>query len=141
RDRRLRQALNLAIDRELVVETVWHGYAIIPRSYQFIDFGQYYDPNWPAPEYNLDKAKQLVAESGYRGETLFFDLIPHYYDNDVQVAEILTEMWREAGLNVQIRFTTRFWENPDRAIHTWSNSPRFPDPVGGLWLLWGEESQ
>lgn len=141
RDRRLRQALNLAIDRDLIVETVWHGYAIIPRSYQSIDFGQYYDPDWPAPEYNLEKAKQLVAESGYRGETLFFDLIPHYYDNDVQVAEILTEMWKEAGVNVQIRFTTRFWENSDRAIHTWSNSPRFPDPVGGLWLLWGEESQ
>lgn len=133
-----RQALNLGIDRDLIVESLWTSGASSTRGHQFPDYGPMYLGDRPYTEYNPEKAIKLVKESGYKGETVYYDLIPGYYDSDVEAAEIIIEMWKAIGVNAEIRFTSKFWQNEDFGVHPWSYAMRFPDPVGGLWLLWGE---
>jgi len=62
-DRRVRLAVNHAIDRQAMNQSFTLGFSrmtgsIIPRDYEF---------SWPAPPYAYDprKAKQLLAEAGY----------------------------------------------------------------------------
>lgn len=39
------------------------------------------------------------------------------------------------GVNCKVVYKDK--EDKDTMIRNWSNSMRFPDPAGGLWLLWG----
>lgn len=133
----LRRAINLAIDRNLIVEALWDEGAVETPGHQLPEYGDMYLGDRPLTPYDPEAARALVQSSSYAGETLYYDLIPGYYDNDLEAAEIIVEMLREIGLNVQIRMTTAFWVNPDFAIHPWSYAMRFTDPLGGLWLLWG----
>ena len=62
-DRRVRLAVNHAIDRQAINESLTLGFSrltgsIIPRDFEF---------SWPAPPYPYDtaKARQLLAEAGY----------------------------------------------------------------------------
>ena len=137
-NKKFRQALNLGIDRDLIVEALWTEGASSTRGHQFPDYGPMYLGDRPYTEYNPEKAKALLKESGYKGETIYYDLIPGYYDSDVEAAEIIIEMWKAIGVNAEIRFTSKFWQYDDFGVHPWSYAMRFPDPVGGLWLLWGE---
>lgn len=136
----LRQGINLAIDRDLIIETLWAGRASATRGFQFEDFGDMYLEDVPYTEYDPERARELIEASDYAGDTLYYDLVPGYYENDLQAAEAIVEMLAEVGVKVQIRATTKFWQNPDRAIHPWSYAERFPDPVAGLWLLFGADS-
>ena len=137
-DKKLRQALSLAIDRQLLCDTLWDGYAYVPNGYNFEEFGDYYIPDYPKYEYNVEKAKQLVAESSYNGEKISFKLVRGYYKMGNEAAEAIVSMWRDIGLNAQVTFVDN-WSLPGiQGLLTWSNGLRFEDPIGGLWVLWGE---
>src|SRR3546814_16368177 len=80
---------------------------------------------WTVPESNLQKAKDLVKAAGYKGDPIPFRVLNNYYTNQVSTAQILVEMWRQAGLNVQIEMKENwqqsFENNGQRAIRDWSN--------------------
>ena len=60
-DVRVRRAMNLAIDREGLVKSLWRGRATVPNGFQFAgEFGS--NPNRPKFEYNPDKAKAVFAK-------------------------------------------------------------------------------
>src|SRR5437762_5481041 len=65
-DERVRKAASLAIDRKAINEALTLGFSevtgnsIVPKGFDF-----YWQP--PAPEFNPDKARQLLAEAGLRG--------------------------------------------------------------------------
>ena len=73
-DRRLRLAVNLALDRKAISEAACLGYCppagvIIPR---VMDFALQVEP----PPYDPQKAKQLLAEAGYPNGLDAGDLVP-----------------------------------------------------------------
>jgi peptide/nickel transport system substrate-binding protein len=134
---KIRQAMNLAIDRQLLVDTLWNGRNQVPRGHQYAAYGDLYIKDYPLPEYNLDKAKRLIKEAGYKNEPIVYQTHPTYYTNGQPAAEAIVEMWRKVGLNAQVKIL----EQPaSDSARNWSNTMRFPDPLGGLWLLWGPES-
>jgi len=136
-DQRLRQAMNLAVDRELLSETLWSGRAPVARSHQYPEYGDYYIEDRPIPEFNPDRARELIEASSYDGEEIVFESHPAYYTYGAEAAESIVQMWREVGINATLRLT----ENIEgEQVRNWSNTGRFPDPAGGLWLLWGENS-
>jgi peptide/nickel transport system substrate-binding protein len=148
-DMRLRQALALAIDRELLVETIWNDMAEVPRGHQYEAYGPLYDASRSIPQYDPEKARQLIAESGYAGEPIYYDVVGTYYTNELAAAEAITAMWQDVGLNVRVRVVDASVRSagvggrpidPAGGIFAWSNTMRFPDPIGGLWLLWGPET-
>lgn len=136
-DKKLRQAMNLAINRQLLVDTLWNGKAKVPRGHQYPEYDDLYFTDFPVEEYDLKKAKQLVAESSYKGDVLEFELKSGYYTFGNEAVLAIVDMWKQAGINAQIVFHD---PNQYNQVTLWSNTMRFPDPVGGLWLLWGTGS-
>jgi len=63
RDRRVRQAVNYAIDRKAIVDVVRHGMAYQAAGALPLMLPQ--DQRPAGYEYNPDKARQLLAEAGY----------------------------------------------------------------------------
>ena len=63
-DKRVRQALNFGIDKKKLIEDVLYGAAYTLESV-FSPLSLGYDPEVPGYLYNRDKAKKLLAESGY----------------------------------------------------------------------------
>ncbi len=137
-DKRLRQALTLAIDRELLVKTLWNGQAVLMRSHQFEDYGPLYNPQRPYLPYDPERAKQLVAESGYDGSRIRYNNKPGYYTLGNEAAQAITAMWQQIGLNAEVQLID--WADlpkEERMVGSWSNSNYLADPEGAFWLRWG----
>jgi peptide/nickel transport system substrate-binding protein len=138
-DQRLRQALNLAIDRNLLVQALWDSKAVVPNSHQYPEYGDMYDASRKGLEFNVEKAKALLAESGYKGEEIVYSTHPTYYVNAVPAAQVIVEMWKAIGVNAVLNVTEDMdnIKGNDLMVRNWSNSTRYPDPLGGLWATWG----
>ncbi|MFN8535478.1 MAG: ABC transporter substrate-binding protein [Dehalococcoidia bacterium] len=63
-DRRVRQAINYAIDRASIARQFYKEYAK-PSGQQAVPGSLYFDPDAPPWPYDVAKAKQLLAEAGY----------------------------------------------------------------------------
>lgn len=142
KDVRIRQALGLAIDRDAIVNGLWHGLVDVPNGHQSKAFGEMYIEDWPRPAYSPEKAKVLLAEAGYAGQPIEYRIYNDYYTNEIATAQALVEMWRAVGLNVNLTIkenTQQVYDPQGRGIRDWSNSFTYPDPVGGLWRLYGAQ--
>jgi peptide/nickel transport system substrate-binding protein len=137
KDARVRQAMTHAIDRKLIADTLFDGRVDVPKGLQWPFYGAFYDQEWQNPAFDLAKAKRLLAEAGYKGEPIQYRALGYnYYTNQVPVSQVVAEMWRAAGLNVQIE-TRENWtqvleKSPGRGIRDWSNSAPYNDPVASM---------
>lgn len=140
-DVRVRRALALAIDRKAIVEALYAGKTAIPPGHQNAAYGPLYMPDYPAPGYDPDKARALLKEAGYAGAPIPYRILPNYYTLQLQTAQILVEMWKQVGLNVdlQLRENVGAVTAPaeGRGIRDWSNTIFWNDPVGVLVRLFG----
>lgn len=132
-NKKLRQAMNMAIDRDLLVEALWGEGAKVPPGWQVEEFGEYFIEDYEPVSYDPEKAKALVAESGYDGSTIELQLVPNYYMNDVQAAEVCADMWKQVGINVQVVYMEKMDKNFS-GLRTWSCAVRFNDPLGAIWV-------
>ena len=141
-DARIRQALNLAIDRDLLNEALWGGKAVVPNGHQYPEYGDMYAPDFVGVEYNPERARELLKEAGYNGELIKYTTQPNYYLNALPAAQVIVEMWKEVGVNVELNVVESLTGVDVGAlqVRTWSNSTRYPDPVGGVWNTWGPHS-
>jgi peptide/nickel transport system substrate-binding protein len=102
-DRRVRLAVNHAIDREAINQSVSLGFSrmtgsIIPRDFEFA---------WPAPPYPYDvrKAKQLLAEAGYPQG---FDAGEFWTDTGfAEQTEAIANSLAAAGIRTRVRALER----------------------------------
>ncbi|MGY6409552.1 MAG: ABC transporter substrate-binding protein [Alkalilacustris sp.] len=134
-DPRVRAAIGLAIDRELIVETLWQGMTRVPQGLQFEQYDDLFIGDFEMA-YDLDRARALLAEAGYDGTRIEYRILDDYYTNELATGQILIEMWRAVGLNVDLGVRENWGQIVDndgtRAIRNWSNSAPFPDPVSSL---------
>lgn len=103
-DVRVRRALNLAIDREEIVETLFHGKAkpaaVFPVSPISIGFPADLEP-YP---YDPAQARKLLAEAGYpNGFSLeLFALPTGGFTQYRQLAEVVAGFWEAVGVKTSI---------------------------------------
>ncbi|APO78648.1 dipeptide/oligopeptide ABC transporter substrate-binding protein (plasmid) [Rhizobium etli 8C-3] len=102
KDKRLRQAFSLAIDREALNQIVYEGTAV-GGNQPFPPKSPWFDKDIPVPVRDLDKAKALVKEAG-------FDRVPvemQIPNNPVaaQMMQIVQSMVAEAGFDVSLKST------------------------------------
>ncbi|MDH4556182.1 hypothetical protein E8F11_13555 [Pseudomonas sp. BN417] len=140
---KMRQALSLAIDRQLIVDTLYAGHTSVPNGLQMEVFGDLFIGDFKGNPYDPEKARQLLKEAGYKGEPISYRYLQDYYAGEVNTAQILVEMWRQVGLNVTLEPKENWAQIEDdpkgRGIFNWSNSAEYPDPLGQIYRLYGPE--
>jgi peptide/nickel transport system substrate-binding protein len=141
----VRRAFTHAIDRQAIVDSLWAGRTKVPAGLQWEYYGDMLHADWTVPEYNPKLAADLLKQAGYKGDPIPYRLLNNYYTNQNATAQILTEMWRSVGLNVQIN-TVENWSqimqrNDSRAVRDWSNSAPFSDPVSSIVNQHGPNGQ
>jgi peptide/nickel transport system substrate-binding protein len=145
RDPRVRLALAHAIDRQAIVDSLWAGRTRIPAGLQWEFYGQMFIADWRVPEFDVAKARDLAKAAGYKGDPIHYRLLNNYYTNQTATAQVLVEMWRAAGLNVEIQMVESwaqiFDHTPNRGVRDWSNSAGFPDPVSSIVAQHGPNGQ
>jgi len=144
-DPRIRQAFTHAIDRQAIVDSLWSGRTRVPAGLQWEFYGPMFVENWTVPAYDVAKAKALLKAANYKGDAIPFRLLSNYYTNQVATAQVLVEMWRQAGLNVQIEMKENWQQifdaNAPRAVRDWSNSAGFNDPISSIVAQHGPQGQ
>lgn len=134
-DRLLRQALNLSLDRELLVTALWNDEAVVPLGHQFENFGDMYIDDLGYEPFDPELARQRLAESDYDGETLVLRAANNYYTNELLAVQAIKEMWEAIGVNVELAIDAVL-DQQEFMIRTWSNPMYFPDPVGTWGAMW-----
>lgn len=136
-DKRLRQALSLAIDRNTLNEALWQGKAVVPSTHTFPQFGPLYMPKLQTFAYDPVRAKQLLKESGYDGFSIRFDTAPAYYTNGLLAAQAIQEMWAAIGVKSELNVDDKWTgSDPTMMARNWSNPMYFPDPAGSFGIMW-----
>ncbi|MCB8823048.1 ABC transporter substrate-binding protein [Microvirga rosea] len=101
-DKRVRQALEYAIDRDVINEVV--GAGIFPPAGQpFPEASPYNDKKFAAKKRDVEKAKKLLKEAGV--DRVKFDLTFGTSTTTQQIAEIIQAMAAEAGFDISLRPT------------------------------------
>jgi peptide/nickel transport system substrate-binding protein len=100
KDKRVRQALSLAIDREALTQVVFEG-LFEPTIQPFPPSSPYYDKSVPSPKRDIAKAKALLKEAGV--ETFSFEMQVANSPVDQQVAQVIQAMAQEAGIDIKLR--------------------------------------
>lgn len=139
-DARIRRALAVAIDRRAITDALYHGATRPTAAYQHPAFGPLHDPARPGTAYDPELARRLLREAGYKGEPIPYRTHPGYYTLQLPTAQVLQEMWKAVGLNVQLEVKenwTQIFAAEGRGIRDWSNSVLFQDPAGALSRLYG----
>ena len=136
RDPRVRLALAHAIDRKAIIDSLWFGRTRVPPGMQWEFFGEMLVSDFTSPQYDPDKARQLLKDAGYKGDPIPYRLLNNYYTNQVANSQILVEMWRQVGLNVEITMRETWAQIRDksspRGVRDWSAGATFNDPVGSI---------
>ncbi len=140
----LRRAMIMAIDRQLIVDSLYHGRTTVPNGYQMKLFGDMYLEDFKALTYDPDKARELIKKSGYNGETIYYRILPDYYTLEVATAQVLVEMWKAVGINVKIEMKENWSQilknDETRHLFNVSNTANYSDPVGQIWRRLGPKS-
>lgn len=143
RDVRIRRALSLAINRDLIIDSLWGGRVTVPNGFQLSEFGDLYLPDFPKPVYDPEAARQLVREAGYRSEPIEYRILNNYYTNEIATAQVLVEMWRAVGIETRLRQVENFsqlYQAPIGGVFNSSTPMQLPDPVGTMWRNFGAGS-
>lgn len=98
-DVRVRQALDAAIDRNVINQVVFAG-KYVPNNQPILPGSTYYDNDIPVPPRDLAKAKRLLEEAGVEHPAFTFLIANSPIDQ--QVAQVIQSMVGEAGFEMKI---------------------------------------
>lgn len=103
-DVRVRKALNYAIDRKGIIDLVFAGRGHIIGSSMVPGFKRYYVPELEnAYEYDIEKAKSLLAEAGYPNGFDMEITVPSNYQPHIDTAQVIVEQLKAVGINATIK--------------------------------------
>ena len=99
-DLKVRQAICYAIDRQKIIDTILHGSATLADG-MIAPIVACYTPT-PTYDYDLEKAKQLMAESSYpNGCDLI--MVTNQSQQRLEICQVVQQMLKELNINVEIR--------------------------------------
>lgn len=129
-NKKVRQAISMAIDRQAIVDRIMDGAAEVAN--QYLPEGMFGTiEGAPLPEYNPEKAKELLAEAGYAdGFELTLSATNDRYINDAQLTQAVAQYLSRIGIKTNVDTMTRSVYFPKRAKREFSAS------LGG----WGSET-
>jgi peptide/nickel transport system substrate-binding protein len=100
---KVRQALDLAIDREAINQVVFNG-EFKPGNQWVNPDHPYYQKSFPIPSRDIAKAKALLKEAGVTPPVNVDLMVPKGAETEA-VAQVIQSMAAEAGFDMKIRVT------------------------------------
>jgi peptide/nickel transport system substrate-binding protein len=102
KDKRVRLALSLAINRAAIIERVMEG-AAIPTGQYLPPGAPTYNPAIKPPPYDPVRAKALLAEAGYpNGLRITLNGPNDRYVNDAKIIQAVGQMWQRIGVQTTV---------------------------------------
>lgn len=99
----VRQALCYGIDRDEVIAMVSDGKGVKVGSSMFPNFKKYFEPELADTyTYDVERAKELLAEAGYGDGFTFTITVPGNYPQHVDTAQVIAEQLKEIGVTAKI---------------------------------------
>ena len=130
KDARVRKALSMAINRDLIAERVMEKKAV-PAAQLLPDFFYGTSKKLKPPKYDPEGAKKLLAEAGYpNGFTMTIHGPNNRYINDDKVAQAIAQFYSRAGIEAKVETM------PSSVYFTRATKGEF----GYMLLGWGTES-
>ena len=134
RDPRVREAFELSLDRDGIVQVAMDGEAM-PGNQWVAPTNTWYSKSDPIPKRNVERAKALLREAGVPNPS--FTLMTPTTADAQRVAQVVQAMAKEAGFDVKIQ-STEFSTSLDMAdkgnfeayVLAWSGRS---DPDGNLF--------
>lgn len=144
KDKRVRRALALLVDRETIANTLMHGgampaYGIVPRALEGYA-GAEFDFKARSKAERMAEAKQLLADAGHGpGNPLTFEFRTMSDAWAKPVATAILSMWKAGGVNVAMKaaegrshFAALTAGDYDVALSGWQGTD---DPEEFMWLF------
>lgn len=108
----VRQAIGYAIDRNFITKALMRGVAK-PNKSPIIESSPFFNPDMPAYDFDLDKAKAMLDAAGYpmNGDSRFSLTVDYIPGNDEQqrnVAEYLRSALGKVGIAIEVRASPDF---------------------------------
>jgi peptide/nickel transport system substrate-binding protein len=138
-DKRVRQAISYAVDRNAIVESVYYGGATaeddsLPGGYLGADPDQQFYPNTA----DLDKAKALMAEAGY-ADGFAMPCLTSDKENLRRSLQVIADQLRQINIEVEIEQTDggtyrSRWQNNE--FETISEDAGMASPDSDSALYW-----
>lgn len=101
-DVRVREALELAIDRNVINDVVFGGEFVVGNQ-AVPPTSPWYVPEFAVPARDVERARALLTEAGY--DRVAFELMVGNNPEAVRVGEVIQAMAGEAGFDVTVRAT------------------------------------
>ena len=136
----VKQALSLAMDRELLVKELWHGQGIVPNG-PIAKGDNHYDDKLPPLKHDPAAARQRLQTAGYKGEEIVLESTSGVLSNDKAMSEAIIAMWRDVGINARVELieaSVRAQKIRDRSLKglLWIEpASTLGDPDGMMWRL------
>ncbi len=149
KDLRVRQAIAYAIDRRVILNTVWYGYGVISPTPISPSLARYFSPKTPSYPYDPRKAEQFLDEAVFkRGPVgvrfhLTHDFLP-YGDGYRRTADYLRQALSKVGIDITIRsqdfatYIKRVYTDRDFDFTNNSMGNTFDPTVGVQRLYWSK---
>jgi len=142
KDRRVRQALNHAVNKDAIIRDILRGTAIVSRGPMSPVYGTFYEDNTARYPHDLDKARALLREAGHpNGFELTF-LVPESgsgMQSPVEMATVIQANLAQIGVRAKIQtmewgaYLRKYLEQPDMAEMSWN--PSIGDPDHMMYML------
>jgi len=134
-DKRVRQAINYAIDSDLIIKRLVKGKAYRATSWLPLS-SPAYDKNLKAYAYDPEKAKKLLAEAGYADGFEFEWTATSNESWGIPIVEAVIPMLEKVGIKVKIKpvegtVLSEVVSKGDYQAYIWSNTSG-PDPLEAL---------
>ncbi len=104
----VRQAINYAVDKDEIVDALFYGYTSPLQGQPVGSNANGFDASIPAYEYDVEKAKSLLAEAGFPdGFTIYLDTTSGVVPKDKDAAEVIAGQLSAIGIEVVIEINER----------------------------------
>ena len=142
KDRRVRQALNHAVNKEAIIRDILRGTAIVSRGPISPVYGPYYEENTARYPHDLEKARALLKDAGYAGGFELGFLVPESgsgMQSPVEMATVIQANLAQLGVRAKIQtmewgaYLRKYLEQPDMAEMSWN--PSIGDPDHMMYML------
>ena len=133
-DKRVREAMSIAIDRKGIVDKIMEGVALPAGDFLPYPMGGT-AKNTPIDPFDAARAKKLLAEAGYpNGFSITLGAPNGRYINDLKVAQAVAAMWSRVGIKTEVDAVAPpvFFKNRD--------SFKYSAYMGGWGAVTGETS-